>query len=299
MKKSKHIFREFFEKYVEITMVTTIMALWCEQLSSAANLSNFNCIFSSLVGDSPSSKSVRIIKSKSAADKDLDWRSARPSTQNSSPSTAFKSLYKNTTQRVHGSSTYPTFKQNRQNDDYENGERRDSMGLEFDTDNRPISAARLRRFPNSSPRVSECSSVSSDNETVRNLKSQRELNYGDHAKTAHVNNRQQKEGSFTRAEEGQSLVPDEGQGFVSPKRNSDPLPVEDEEALPCTNSFSILPLEEDPEQSDPDAHETSMNTSIEDLAVNSPSPENAAENIAPQPEEEPDDLAETRPNGST
>ena len=111
----------------------------------------------------------------------MDWRStsARPSVQNSPPSNAFKSLYKNNQARVHPSNTFPAMKTMRQNGECESSDRRDSGGglgpdyLEAHNELRPQVASRLRRLRNTSPRVSECSSTGSDTELTRFSKQQR------------------------------------------------------------------------------------------------------------------------------
>ena len=80
---------------------------------------------------------------------------------------------------MHASNTYPVMKATRGTEEAENGERRASNGLAVPdvldpSELRPYAeVVRKKRFLNSSPRVSECSSVGSvgsDNETVNRAK---------------------------------------------------------------------------------------------------------------------------------
>ena len=237
--------------------------------------------FSLSTADSPPNKSTRVSKSISAADQDLDWRSARSSTPNTSPSTAFKSLYKNSTLRAHAPNSYSSLKQNSE------GERRDSLGPETEPSVLPH-AARLRRFRNSSPRNSECSNRSSDNETAQTVKLLRDIDVNN-AMNAHTSSHQEVKECFTPDEE-LKLATDKEQDVVATKTSSNPVLAE-KESISCTNSFSILPMEEDAEQSNEDVYEASVNIiPAEDPTVNPSSPEGKTETLAFDAEEVPDDL---------
>ena len=224
-------------------------------------------------------------KTKSAADQDLDWRSARPSIQNSPPSTAFKSLYKSPTARGHSSNSYPALKPNRQNDEPENEDRRDSFGVPDSdfletTDLRHPAGGRLKRLHTGSPRLSECSSIGSDNETTRGSK----IAVSKRPSRAFANAQE----DLVSAANSQNMIPDNEQDFAVLSKHPN-LISKETDFIPCSNIFSTLSQEKVADREDAEALDTSF---AEDFTASSPCLDDTSENHALDPEEDADDQAD-------